>query len=191
MCRLTEEQRLKNKMRYFELLSKLNIDLTNLTKYLDMERVDYFNKPSNCYENGAYAGGLCSHALKLYDTLIELSNKYTPGKYTEEDIIKVALFKDLYKAELYESYLKNQKNEFGQWEQVQAYKNKDTRPVFGDISFGSYMIAKKFINLDNDELVEAICQSSFINNVDGHLIRSQYKLVTLVIIAELIIAHLN
>ena len=191
MCRLTEEQRLENKMRYFELLSKLNIDLTNLTKYLDMERVDYFNKPFNCYENGAYAGGLCSHALKLYDTLMDLSNKYTPGKYTEEDIIKVALFKDLYKAELYESYLKNQKNEFGQWEQVQAYKNKDVRPVFGDIAFGSYMIAKKFINLDNDEIVEAICQSNFINNVDGHLIRSQYKLVTLVIIAELIIAHLN
>ena len=42
---LTEDQINQNKVRYIELLTHLNIDLTKLTKYLDMERVDFFRKP--------------------------------------------------------------------------------------------------------------------------------------------------
>lgn len=190
---LTDEKKFENKMQYFELLTELNIDLTALTKYLDSERVDYFNKPYNTYANCAYSGSLCEHSLKVYAELRKLCDLYYPEKYSNEQLIKVALFKDLYRAELYESYTKNVKNETtGQWETQAAYRNKEVRPIFGDISFSSYMIAKKFIDLSDDELVEAICYSGIgSNTVDLHNIRTDYKLVPLVTMAELAVNYLG
>ena len=106
---LNETQIYNNKMKFLELLSKLNIDLTSLTKYLDAQ--DYFNKPASSQFLRPYPGGLCQYALDLYYELAQLVNAYCPGKYTEEDVIKVALFKDIYKAELFEAYTKSVKND--------------------------------------------------------------------------------
>ena len=102
---LNENQLYNNKLKFLELLGKLNIDLTSLVKYLDAN--DYFNKPASSQYFRPYAGGLCQYALDLYYELAQLVNAYCPGKYTEEDVIKVALFKDIYKAELFEAYTKN------------------------------------------------------------------------------------
>ena len=111
---LNENQLYNNKLKFLELLGKLNIDLTSLVKYLDAN--DYFNKPASSQYFRPYAGGLCQYALDLYYELAQLVNAYCPGKYTEEDVIKVALFKDIYKAELFEAYTKNVKNDVtGQW----------------------------------------------------------------------------
>lgn len=193
---LTQEQIIANKVRYIELLTKLDIDLTKLTKYLELDRVSYFTKPYTAYAENAYAGSLCEHALLVYDALTKLCEFYCPGKYTETDIIKVALFKDLYKAELLESYNKNIKDDkTGQWNTIVAYKTKDDdkRPIFGDASFSSYMIARKFIELESDELVEAICYSGIGNayTPDIHNIRNDYKLVTLTTMAELAVNYLG
>lgn len=183
---ITEEQILDNKSKFIELLTNLDIDLTALTKYLISERVDYFNKPYNNFQNYAYKGSLCEHSIKLFYELQRLCETYCPGRYSLQDIIKVSLFKDLYRAELYEPYFKNVKNEVtGQWESILSYRAKEVRPIFGDISFSSYMIAKKFINLDNDELVEAMMFSGNFSNIENFNIRKTYKLVTLVTMAEL------
>lgn len=189
---LTEEQILDNKSKFISLLVNLNIDLTALTKYLISERVDYFNKPYNNYQTYSYRGSLCDHTIRLFEELKKLCDFYCPNRYSLQDILKVALFKDLYRAELYEPYLKNVKNELtNQWESVLSYRTKDVRPIFGDISFSSYMIAKKFINLDDDEIVEAIIYSSTNSNIENFNIRKTYKLVTLVTMAELAVDYLN
>lgn len=189
---LTEEQKLNNKLRYFDLLTKLQIDLTALTKYLDNERVDFFNKPYNMYPEYAYYGSLCEHSLKVYDELVKLTNLYYPGRYDEKELIIVALFKDLYRAELYESYLKNVKNEqTDRWEQQLAFKMREIRPMFGDINFSSYMITRKFIDLSNDEVVEALCYAGNTTNIELHNIRKDYKLVTLATFAELAVNYLG
>ena len=189
---LTEEQILDNKSKFISLLVNLNIDLTALTKYLISETVDYFNKPYTNYQTYSYKGSLCEHTIKLFEELKKLCDFYCPDRYSLQDILKVALFKDLYRAELYEPYLKNVKNELtSQWESVLSYRTKEVRPIFGDISFSSYMIAKKFINLDNDELVEAIIYSSTNSNIENFNIRKTYKLVTLVTMAELAVDYLN
>lgn len=193
---LTNEQKQQNKIRYIELLTKLNIDLTNLTKYLDSDRVNYFEKPYTSFQDKAYAGSLCEHALAIYDELIKLCNIYFPGRYTETDIIKVALFKDLYRAELFEAYNKNIRDDItGQWTTTIAYRTKDDdkRPIFGDASFSSYMITKKFIELDKDELVEAICFSGTdcAYATDIRNIRKDYKLVTLTAMAEFAVNYLG
>lgn len=188
---LDENKIYQNKVAFIQLLSKLNIDLTELYKYLDT--IDYFNKPATTQYFRAYTGGLCQYALDLYFELCQLVNAYFPGKYTEEDVIKVALFKDLYRAECYEGYLKNQKNDItGQWETVPAFKYKEIRPTFGDIGFGSYMIAKRYI-VFTDEQIEAITQSSAKSDYAGdiHTIMRAYPLVTLTKMADLAAMYLG
>ena len=158
---LTVEQKNNNEIKFMELLSKLNIDLTELNKFLD--EIDYFNKPASTQYFNAFTGGLCKYALDLYFELAQLVNAYFPGRYTEEDVIKIALLKDLYRAELYESYLKNVKNDAtGQWEVQPAFKYKEDRPTYGDINFGSYMIAKRYVTF-TDEQIEAIIYSRLID----------------------------
>lgn len=187
---LTDDQIYQNKIKYMQLVSKLGIDLTALTQYL--ESIDYFNKPVSNQFFRAYKGGLCQYALDLCFELGQLVNAYFPGKYSETDVIKVALFRDLYRAELYEAYTKDVKNENGNWEPTTLYKYRAMRPVYGDINFGSYMISKRFIDF-TDEQIEAITQSNTNNTYAGdiHDIMRNYPLVTLTRMADLATMYLN
>lgn len=188
---LDENQIYQNKMKFMELATKLNIDLTDLYKYLDS--VDYFTKPATTQYFRAYSGGLCQYALDLAFELASLVNAYCPGKYTTEDILKVALFKDLYRAELYESYFKNVKNDStSQWEMQAAFRYREQRPTFGDIGFSSYMIAKRFITF-TDEQIEAITQASAKSDYAGdiHDILRRYPLVTLTKMADIATMYLS
>ena len=189
---ITLEQKNNNEIKFIELLSRLNIDLTELNEFLD--QIKYFDAPASSQYFGAYPGGLCEHALKIAHELGVLCNAYYPGKYSEEDVIKVAFFKDIYKATMYESYMKNVKNEkTGQWETIPAYRTREgtNRPVYGDLGFSSYMQIKKYIEL-SDEQIEAIIQSrSSEYTPDIHDIFRNYPLVTLTKMAEMAAMYIN
>lgn len=189
---LTQEQKNANEIKFMELLARLNIDLTNINKFLD--KIDYFNSPASDRYAGVYPGGLCEHALCVAHELGILCNAYYPGRYSEEDVIKVALFKDIYRATLYEAYLKNEKNdETGQWVKVPAYRPKEgaNRPVYGDIGFSSYMQIKNLIDL-TDEQIEAIIYSRpFETSLDIHDVLKSYPLVTLTRMAEMAANYIN
>jgi hypothetical protein len=188
---LTIEQIYQNKIKFIELLSKLNIDITELVKYLDEH--DYFNKPASKDFFKTYAGGLCQYSLDLYYELAQLVNAYFPGKYTEEDVIKIALFKDIYKAELFEPYAKNVKNEItGQWESVIAYKYSENRAMYGDLPFNSFMTARKFIEL-TDEQIQAIMHANSNNSYGGdiHEIMRRCPLVALTRMADIAAYYLD
>lgn len=199
---LTTEQILANKEAFIELLKQINVpDLERFIKYLESPRADFFNKPFNTYAEQAFPGSLCEHCLAVYKQLTELCKVYYPqvvnektkkANYTKEDLIKIALLKDLYRAELYEAYTKNQKDEAtNTWITVTAYRNKETRPIFGDIGFSSYMIAKKFVPDLSDDVVESICYSGLgnVNSIDSYNIRDNYPLVTLTTMAEIAAVH--
>jgi hypothetical protein len=189
---LTQEQKNNNEINFMELLPKLNIDLTEISKLLD--QVDYFNKPASTQYVGAYPGGLCEHALRVAHELGVLCNAYYPGRYTEEDVIKVAFFKDFYKATMYEAYMKNVKSDVtGQWESVPAYKTREgmNRPVFGDLGFSSYMQTKDIIQLSNEQ-VEAIVYSRISDFApDIYEVFKAYPLVTLTRMAEMAAMYIN
>ena len=188
---LNSEQLYANQIKFIELLSKLNIDITELIKYLDTH--EYFNKPASTQYFRPYAGGLCQYALDLYYELSQLVNAYCPGKYTVEDVIKVALFKDIYKAELYEAYNKNVKNEVtGQWESIVAYRYKEDRAVYGDLPFSSFMTARKFVDF-TEEQIEAIMHSTASGAFGGdiHEILRKYPLVALTRMADIAAYYLN
>jgi hypothetical protein len=186
---ISAEKIYDNKVKYIELLTKLNLDLTEFYKFLDS--VDYFNKPASTTYFRAYQGGLCQYALDLYFELAQLANAYFPGRYKEEDIIKVALFKDLYRAILYEECDKNQLVN-GKWQTVKGYKYKDERPTFGDLGFSSYMISKHFFDF-TDEQIEAITQADAKESYAGdiHDILRSYPLVTLTKMADLVAMYLE
>lgn len=177
------------KSDFLSILSELNVDLTNFTKYLDSNRVRYFDKPYNNYENNAYAGSLCDHSVKLYYELVKLSNLYFTTEdmtnvYSKEDLIKASLLANIYRAELYEPYNKNVKNEVtGQWESVVSYKTKDNRPSFGSIGLSSYMIAKKFFDI-SDEVAMAIIYACDNSAIDLFTVKKLFPLVNLIQMAE-------
>ena len=183
---LTLEQKNNNEIKFMELLSKLKIDLTEITKLLD--QIDYFNKPASAQYNGAYPGGLCEYALRFAHELGILCNAYFPGKYSEEDVIKVALLKDIYKATMYETYMKNVKDDTtGQWTSVPAYKTKEyfNRTVYGDLGFSSYMQIKDLVPLTTEQ-IEAIVYSRISDFApDIHGVFRSYPLVTLTRMAEM------
>lgn len=189
---LTVEQKNNNEIKFMEMLSKLNIDLTNISKLLD--QIDYFNKPLSVQYNGAYAGGLCEYALRFAHELGVLCNAYCPNIYSEEDVIKVALFKDIYKATMYESYMKNTKDETtGQWSTVPAFrvKDNDDRPVFGELGFSSYMQIRELVPLTTEQ-TEAIVYSNISNFApDIHNVFRSYPLVTLTRMAEMAAMYIN
>lgn len=189
---ISQEQKNNNEIRFMEVLTRLNIDLTELSKFLD--QIGYFDAPASTQYMGAYPGGLCEHALRVLHELGVLCNAYFPGRYTEEDVIKVALFKDIYKATMYEAYMKNVKNEeTGQWEAVPAYKTREAnmRPVFGNANMSSYMQIKKYIEL-TDEQIEAIIHSSPQSfEPDIHEVMRAYPLVTLTRMAEIAATYIS
>ena len=182
---LTKDQIFNNQIKYMELLSKLGVDLTAFSTYLEAN--DYFTKPLSATGPYAFEGGLCQYALNLCYELGGLVGAYRDGQYTEQDIIKVALLKDVYRAELYEAYTKNTKNDAtGEWESVTAYKYKENRATFGDLNFNSYMVIKHFFEL-TDEQIEAITQSATRDTFGGdiHDILRSYPLLTLTKMADI------
>lgn len=186
------EQKNNNEIKFIELLSRLGIDLTEISKLLD--QIKYFDAPASTQYMGAYPGGLCEHALKVAHELGVLCNAYFPGRFTEEDVIKVALFKDIYKATMYEAYMKNVKNdETGQWESIPAYKTREgqNRPTFGDLGFSSYMQIKDLVPLTTEQ-IEAIVYSRITDFApDIHDVFRAYPLVTLTRMAEMAACYIN
>ena len=189
---LTTEQKNNNEIKFMEMLAMLNIDLTEISKLLD--RVDYFNKPLSAQYNGAYPGGLCEYALKFAHELGVLCNAYFPGRYSEADVIKVALFKDIYKANMYEAYMKNVKDEVtGQWSTIPAYKTREsnTRPVYGELGFSSYMQIRELVPLTTEH-VEAIVYSRISDFApDIHEVFRSYPLVALSRMAEMAALYIS
>lgn len=186
---LTEEIKKQNAEKYVELLGLVGLNTDEFINYLTS--VAFFDAPYTAQYAGSYDGGLCEYSLKLAHELGILCNAYFPGKYTAEDILKVALFKEIYRATMYEAYNKNVKNEeTGSWEVITAYRTKEERPVFGDLGFSSYMIMKDFTSFTNEQ-IEAIIHSTGVSNysVDIHNILKEYKLVTLTRMADMAVAN--
>lgn len=174
---LTTEQIQANKISYLELLAKLNFDMTEISTYLDA--IGYFEAPNTTQYFRAYPGGLCQTALDLYNALKAQANRYFPNRYTEADIITVALFKNMYRAEMYEPY-------------NDTYRTRKDRPTYGDLGFSSYMTVRHFYNSMTDEQILAICHGSISDNsIDIYDIRRSYPLVTLTMMAETLVTSFS
>lgn len=187
---LTDEEKAKNRERYCGLLRQAVENAEPLISFLD--QIGYFDAPATAQYNGAYSGGLCEYALKLAHELGVLCNHYKRGEYSASDVLRVALLKEAYRAQMYELSKKNVKNDAtGQWETAYFYKTKENRPFYGDLGFSSYMMLRGYVNF-TDEQIEAIIHSTGLNSysVDIHDVLKAYPLVTLTKMADLAINNI-
>lgn len=103
--------------------------------------------------------GWATHCINVLNKLIkivkaELGEDFE-SVYSKKTIIKIALLHDLYKINRYEKYLRNVKNEEGQWVQVEEYKVADNFEHHINNALTSVIIANRFFKL-TDEEIEAI-----------------------------------
>lgn len=130
----------------------------NLANKLDdmldwINGTDFYYAPASTRFHGAYTYGLIEHTLNV---VIQACNLfYLPiwkNKLYIEDIVLVALVHDWCKIVLYESYLKNVKNEdTGVWEKTEGYRIRETPMSCMGHGASSLFLAQKFFKLTTEE----------------------------------------
>ena len=199
---LTKEQIEANKATYLKLISEIDIegaDTQGLAEYLLQS--DFFTAPASTQYHCNYEGGLCQHSLNVYGALLDLVEKYAPGKYYQSSLIVVALLHDLAKVDFYEKFIANKKiyNPNGSkhdnqgnfdWFAEEAYKVKDAKDRFlgGEHGFNSMVIANKYIPMTYEETLAILhhhCgQGESKQLYDLSAILNKYPLITLLHMAD-------
>lgn len=150
-----------------------------------INKSDFFTAPASTKYHCAYDGGLCEHSLRVFDCLVKIVNsfavheepnpKYLPeskdalgnvipaigtptllvSAYSQDSLILTGLLHDISKANVYEKYSRNTKDENGKWIQVEDWKFKDAnnRFIYGSHEQNSEYIAHTFFPLSVEESV--------------------------------------
>ena len=150
---------LNNKNYFIELINSINREgfgeqeKASLINWLE-NKSDFFMAPASTKYHGAYEGGLCQHSLNVYQNILKLASTFNLA--ISEDTLKiVALLHDISKANYYEKYMRNIKDDNGKWIQVQEYKTKEAenRFIYGNHEQTSEFMVHSFIPLTVDESV--------------------------------------
>lgn len=125
-----------------------------LLQYLTSKNSDFFIAPASTQYHGDYDYGLSTHSIDVYHCLCDYLSRsrclsHYNMKYSDETIALVALLHDVCKINCYKKYMRNQKNEKGEWEQVPAFRFEDPDP-FGHGEKSVFLISK-FMKLTNEE----------------------------------------
>ena len=114
---------------------------------------DFYFAPASTRFHGCEPGGLLDHTLKVAYMVCKLIHTdIWQDKVKIENGIFVALVHDWCKINLYDSYIKNVKNdETGTWEKETAYKVKDTPMSCLGHGVSSMFLAERFFKLSLEE----------------------------------------
>lgn len=176
---LTEEQIETNKKRFLELLDSIHLEdksgIKNLKDWLE-NKSDFFVAPASTKYHCAFKGGLCQHSLNVYYNLVKLCDGFATkiinkeikdpnddnktieveekvALYNDESIKIVSLLHDISKANFYETYMRNIKDENGNWKQISEYKVREVnnRFIYGNHEQNSEFMIHSFIPLTLEE----------------------------------------
>lgn len=161
----------KNKKRFIGLLSSIDRNGADISSLIyKLESSDFFRAPCSTKNHLAVAGGLCFHALNVYDTMERLNREFSIG-LQEDTIIIISLLHDIAKMDKYESYNRNIKkysengkksDESGRYDWVTewAYKVREdnNRFVFGHYGQNSEYIVNSYIPLKTEESAAIVNQ---------------------------------
>lgn len=153
---LTPSQIENNKDRFLSLIKSISVEGADIDKLVDWltNKSDFFTAPASTKYHCSYVGGLCEHSLNVYDAIVKLNNDFGSFKYSEDSLKIVALLHDTSKANFYEQYYRNVKNDItGEWEKVSEYKVKDEsdRFIYGNHEQNSEYIVHTFFPLSVEE----------------------------------------
>ena len=172
---LSKEQIDKNKEEFIFLIRSINreFDKEKLVNWLE-NKSDFFTAPASTKYHCSYEGGLCEHSLNVYYALRNLNYSYMPElvatseeieqgihkyKYDEDTLKIVGLFHDISKANYYEIFSRNIKDKDGNWKQVQDYRIKEDRFIYGNDEQNTEFMVSTFIPLTIDEKVALLHKS--------------------------------
>ena len=206
---LSKEQIEQNKQTFIELINSIEREF-NKEKLINwLENSDFFYAPASTKYHSNFEGGLCSHCLSVYYSLEALCNTFASEsryvtledgsqkeeitcRYDKDSIIIVALLHDLSKANFYEKYNRNVKNEVtGKWESVEEYRTIDVqkRFIFGNHEETSEFMVRSFIPLKVEESVAILHHMGGAGHdssqTDLSVIYSKYNLAALLHTADL------
>ena len=207
---LSKEQIEQNKQTFIELINSIEREF-NKEKLINwLENSDFFYAPASTKYHSNFEGGLCSHCLSVYYSLEALCNTFASEskyvtledgsqkeeitcRYDKDSIIIVALLHDLSKANFYEKYNRNVKNETtGKWESVEEYRTIDVqkRFIFGNHEETSEFMVRSFIPLKVEESVAILHHMGGAGHdssqTDLSVIYSKYNLAALLHTADLL-----
>ena len=172
---LSKEQINKNKEEFISLINSINrkFDKEKLIDWLE-NKSDFFTAPASTKYHCGYEGGLCEHSLNVYYALKDLNYNYMSEltvseeeakqgihkyEYNEDTIKIVGLLHDISKANYYEIYTRNVKDKDGNWQQVQDYRIKENRFIYGNDEQNTEFMVSTFIPLTVDERVALLHKS--------------------------------
>ena len=114
---------------------------------------DFYSAPASGRFHDAYEGGLISHTLNVYNQMCEVWKVQKFNNVLPQSFTLVALTHDWCKIGLYESYMRNVKDEkTGQWNQVKSFRWQEDGPAFAFGHGGSSMfLVSRFVNLSVEE----------------------------------------
>lgn len=164
---LSKEQIEKNKEEFISLINSINREF-NKERLIDWleNKSDFFTAPATTKYHCAYEGGLCEHSLNVYYALKNLNYGYMPEftatteeieqgihkyKYDEDTLKIVGLLHDISKANYYETFSRNIKDKGGNWVQVEEYRIKEDRFIYGSDEQTADFMVSTFIPLTVDE----------------------------------------
>lgn len=118
-----------------------------------LESTDFFTAPASTRFHDSCDGGLLRHTLNVVHHILNLFElpEFRLESVSCSSAILVALVHDWIKINYYEKYLKNVKNEAGQWVQEAAYKYSNSEPYPFGHGVGSMYIVQKMFQLSMDE----------------------------------------
>lgn len=116
-----------------------------------LDTTDFYTAPASTQYHESYPGGLLHHSLKVYNMIIQLSKSIKAfSAISLDEIGLVALVHDWCKIGLYESYMRNVKDEKGNWVQQPSYRHKSEIVPLGH-GVTSMFFASSFFKLTDDE----------------------------------------
>lgn len=124
-----------------------------------MDHTDAWVAPASTKYHLCEEGGLIQHSLNVFNRMIRLVTEEWGDiencPYSKETIAFVSLLHDVSKINFYDTYLKNVKDDHGQWIQVPTYtvREENNRLVFGTHEENSVYILTQFFKLDYQEAV--------------------------------------
>ena len=118
-----------------------------------LRSTDFYRAPASTVYHDCQPTGLLYHTLKVYDNAVELMKTSFFSKVSYNSAGLTSLVHDWCKIGLYESYLKNVKDEkSGQWNQVTAFK-RSPQNIIIPLGHGvaSMFLTEKFFKLSPQE----------------------------------------
>lgn len=130
---------------------------------------DFYTAPASTRYHDCCNSGLLLHSLRVADRIRELCNVDSFSSVPIASAVLVSLLHDWCKIGLYESYLRNVKDDNGKWVQKSDYRYREKSLTCFGHGVSSMFLAQKFFRLSLDEAIAIRWHMGYCRVVDSEM----------------------